>query len=353
MGRFLTACLRVVGRRIGASATRNLTTVRQSWLSFWFAEVDPTLLGIIRIIAGGMILYTHLVWSLGLDGFLGPDGWQGRELMSVFQDSQVAISFWNVLPPDWLWPIHLVCLALLLMFVLGMATPVTAWLAYIITVSYAYRAQMANFGLDQINAMLAFYLAIGPCGASLSFDRWWRTRQAQKTGQPIDPPKPSAAANLSLRLIQVHLCIIYLFAGISKLQGELWWNGFAVWNAAANLEYQSGDLTWLAYVPWFCNLLTIGTIFWEISFWALVWNKTLRLPVLLIGVLMHLGIGAFLGMWTFGLAMIFAYLSFIPPESAPGILRFFPDLIEEAACPSKVVPESPKSLPDNAASCDT
>lgn len=35
---------------------------------------------------------------------------------------------------------------------------------------------------------------------------------------------------------------------------------------------------------------------------------------------MHLGIGAFLGMWTFGLAMIFGYLAFISPETIQWML---------------------------------
>ena len=33
---------------------------------------------------------------------------------------------------------------------------------------------------------------------------------------------PSSTANLAIRLIQVHMCIIYLFSGIGKLQGEPW-----------------------------------------------------------------------------------------------------------------------------------
>ena len=62
------------------------------------------------------------------------------------------------------------------------------------------------------------------------------------------------AANFALRLIQVHMCIIYFFAGISKLQGAPWWNGEAMWLAFGNLEYQSADMTWLAWHPWVVQL---------------------------------------------------------------------------------------------------
>jgi hypothetical protein len=114
--------------------------------------------------------------------------------------------------------------------------------------------------------------------------------------------------------MQVHLCVIYVFACLSKLQGESWWNGLAIWQAVSNLEYQSRDLTWLAWYPWLVNLLTHATIAWEMTFWALVWRPALRPFVLLAGTAIHLGIGAFMGMWTFGLAMIFAYVSFLPGE---------------------------------------
>ena len=84
-------------------------------------------------------------------------------------------------------------------------------------------------------------------------------------------PAPSAAANFTLRLIQVHMCIIYFFAGISKLQGLAWWNGLAMWMALGNLEYQSADTSWLAWHPWAINFLTHMTALWELSFCVLIW----------------------------------------------------------------------------------
>lgn len=41
------------------------------WNRFWFAPSDPATLGMIRILAGAMLLYTHCVWSLGLNDFFG------------------------------------------------------------------------------------------------------------------------------------------------------------------------------------------------------------------------------------------------------------------------------------------
>jgi hypothetical protein len=278
------------------------------WDRFWFTPVNPAPLGIIRILSGGMIFYTHLVWTKGLEDFFGPMGWQPESLMAQVQKDMICPSFWWLVPDAWLYPVHYLCLAILAAFMLGLATRVTSVLSFVIVVSYAFRTMSANFGLDQVNALAALYLCIGPSGRCWSLDaliRKWRGKNHDLT--------PSVTANISLRLMQIHLCIIYAFAGMAKLGGEAWWGGYAIWMAAANYEYQSWSLLWLADHPDLFNLITHVTIAWELTFWSLVWHPRLRPIMLAIGVGMHLGIGAFLGMWTFGLAMIFVYLSFIPP----------------------------------------
>jgi len=276
---------------------------------------------VMRVLFGGMLLYTHIVWGLNLDGFFGPDGWQSESLVRAFQQDQLAWSFWWWVPSALRSTAHLLCLGVLVLYLLGVLTPVVSWLAYLITVSYAYRAPMANYGLDQVNGIAALYLALGPSGRTLSFDRLWANWRAARAelragvSPRIPPVAPSSRANLALRLVQVHLCIMYAFACLSKLQGEAWWNGQAIWQAVSNLEYQSRDVTWLAWYPWLVNLLTHATIVWEITFWSLVWKPLFRPFVLLIGIAIHLGIGAFMGMWTFGLAVTFAYVSFLPGEA--------------------------------------
>ena len=46
----------------------------EGWDAFWYTPADPTLLGMIRILTGLMLLYTHAVWGLALDDFFAPNG---------------------------------------------------------------------------------------------------------------------------------------------------------------------------------------------------------------------------------------------------------------------------------------
>jgi hypothetical protein len=292
-------------------------SVGEAWTTFWFRPTDPTLLGLIRILAGSMLLYTHAVWSLDLESFFGPHGWMSAEAVRTLQQNQLALSYWWWVPPDKIWWAHGAALLVLALFTAGWMTRVTSILAFIITVSYVHRVPSALFGLDQINGMLALYLAIGPSGAALSVDRWLSRRSAsRKTADgelPAWRPAPSSGANLSLRLIQVHMCVIYFFAGITKLQGPAWWTGEAMWMAFANLEYQTYDMIWLADYPRLVDLMTHTVVTWEITFAALIWIRLLRPLVLAGAVALHVGIGVCMGMWTFGLVMLIGCTAFLPP----------------------------------------
>jgi hypothetical protein len=307
-----------------------------SWQRFWFAKEDLLAVSVMRWPMVGMILYTHLIWTFDFEAFFADQAsWQSREFVQEYQSEQFAYSFWWYIPSQWMWTAHFVSLMILSLFWIGFATPITGWFCFMIVVSYANRVPLAMYGLDQVNGIAALYLAIAPCGGRLSVDAWIRRRlqniseASRVTGRMMNwvakvpfwgvsqqvYAQPTSSARLSLRLFQVHLCFIYLWGGLGKLQGETWWNGEAVWLTAASLDYQSNDLTWLAHFPWLYQSLSVATWVWEISFPILVWQPYLRPWVLMVGVMMHLGIGMFLGMWTFGLAMIFMYLAFIPAET--------------------------------------
>ena len=315
--------------RDAAAATSN------AWNQFWFAPADPTTLCLIRVLAGLMLFYTHAVWTLDLEAFFGEHSWLSREVIA--QANQDGYS-WSVL--SWcrsssaLWAMHLVALTTFALLTIGLWTRAVAVLAFVFTVSYAQRTPGALYGLDQINGLLSLYLMIGPCGSRFSVDAW-RTRRGCDA--------PSITANLAIRLMQCHLCVIYLFAGLSKLQGLSWWTGFAFWGGIANQEYQTLDLTWLANWPLVINALTHLTVAFELSYCVLIWNRWTRPVVLLVAIGLHLGIVFALGMPTFGLAMLIANVSFI----SPSLIRTLIDgpARHSAGGPPALMPTPAASLP--------
>jgi hypothetical protein len=284
-----------------------------------------------RILVGSMITYTVFVWGLKFDAFLGDKAWNSPALLSEIQADGFAPSFWWYVPASMRWSVHCVCLLGLVSFTIGLCTRVTSVLSMAILISYSYRAHLANYGLDQINAILTFYLCIAPCGARFSIDQLIRKWRGKSTAV-----QPSVSANLATRLTQVHFCVIYSFAGLAKLQGDGWWNGEAIWMAVANSEYQTMDMTWIAWFPWVSEVATHITIVFELTFWVLIWGR-FRPVVLAVAAALHLGIGAMMGMWTFAFIMIFGHLSFY----SPALVNRFINRLRRL--------EPPEAMPDSAA----
>jgi hypothetical protein len=331
--------------------------VARSWDRFWFTPAQPHTLALIRILGGGMLLYTHLVWTLGLGDFLGRHSWVNNSAALLLDKDASGTTYawsylWYIDSPLLLWTVHLAALVVFFLLTVGWHTRVVSILACVITLAYCHRLSGALFGLDQVNAMLATYLMLGRCGAVYSVDRLLAVRRGE-----TDPPAGSVGTNVAIRLIQLQMCIIYLFGGIGKMRGELWWDGSAVWFALANLEYQSIEMTWMVHWPWLIALLTHVTVFWETFYCFLIWPKITRPICLAIAVAVHGGIALFLGMITFGLAMIIANIAFIEPEFVRALVsacrgtlaRFIPQLRSEAAAVTvsqSVLP--PTRTPDRA-----
>lgn len=285
------------------------------WNRFWFTPADPAVLGVMRLLAGAIIFYTHLVWGCELRTFFGSEGVLPADYRAQLVDGTSWMwSHFDWLPGDgWLWPAHGVALAIMFCFMIGLATRVTGVLTALLVISYANRATGVQFGLDQINGFLALYLGFGPSGQTWSVDRWLLRWRAGRAGQgTIAAVAPTVWANVAIRMVQVHLCVVYLFAGMGKLQGETWWNGLAIWGAVSSLEYQTWDLTWLAGHLALVNLLTFGTLAWEVCYPFLVWHRLMRPIMIGMAVAVHLGIGLTMGMLTFGMIMVVANIAFLP-----------------------------------------
>ena len=289
----------------------------EAWNKFWFLPQDPIVLGVIRILVGCMVLYTHCAWTLELTTFFGSEGLLSSEYREHLFGNSFAWSHLDAFQssPAWLLVIHILGMIVVVMFTVGFATRWTATLTALLVISYANRATGALFGLDQINAFLCLYLAVGNSGAALSIDDWVAHRKRSETGQGscFHDVRYDTRTRIATRLIQIHMCVVYMFAAIGKLQGDTWFNGEAIWGAVASYEYQTLDMTWLAEHMWLVALLTLGTLTWELVYPALVWPRLTRPIILAIAIPIHIGIGLCMGMMTFGLIMLVGNMAFIEP----------------------------------------
>jgi hypothetical protein len=112
--------------------------------------------------------------------------------------------------------------------------------------------------------------------------------------------------------VKVHLCMIYLISALHKVHSDVWFNGIANYyilsiNRFSNLNGSEIDF-YKNYI--IVTLTTYITLFWELSFSYLVWIKKFRLPMLLIGVLLHCSIYYYMMIHDFEILFIATYILF-------------------------------------------
>jgi predicted DCC family thiol-disulfide oxidoreductase YuxK len=301
---------------------------RKGWNAFFFSPADPTAVGLIRVAVGLLAFWSLLVFGLDLHDYFGADGWADLDAIRMTQGPMVW-SFWFLVSDGWLRLVWCGCLVVLALYTLGLFSRLTAVLSWVIVVSTVRRVPIALYGFDQVLSTLALYLAVtGASGQAVSFDRFWRRwRQARanarksaklsdSSGRRVSPdepsvPLPTVSANLALRLIQLHLVVIYGIAGLAKLQGPSWWNGMALWGTMTAGEFVVLDFTALANWPLLINLLTHASLTIELLYPVLIWVRIVRPLWLASVVAMHLGIAVISpGLTEFALAMLAGNLAF-------------------------------------------
>lgn len=112
--------------------------------------------------------------------------------------------------------------------------------------------------------------------------------------------------------IMVQICIVYLFAGLHKLAGDVWRDGTALYYILNSNDFSpttvSKKITDYIYI---IKALTWFTIFFQILFSIFIWIKKCRYIVIILGILLHIGIFFLMKIDNFSFLLIFCYAIFI------------------------------------------
>ena len=188
----------------------------------------------------------------------------------------------------WLFLILAGCLLLVGLF--SRIAAILAWFLYLCVVrSVGY----FSYGVDNLTIIGLFYLMIAPLGDRMSLDSILWHRSSNRDLLPF-----------FRRILQIHLCLIYFFSGISKLAGIGWWNGASLWRALTvpPFHFVNPELVvrWKMFLPAaglaICALELLSPIF--------IWLRPTRTFWLVSICTMHLMIGLTMGMFLFAFIMI-------------------------------------------------
>lgn len=294
--------------------------IRRDWNEFWFAPVSSVPLGLFRLVFGfwvlvyGLLLFRErFLWfseqgvlpasaAMAYNGSIGPGTMRLNLMLYHGADHFLTLIF-------------VVFLLAALGLTLGFWTRTSAVLVYLgLSLLHNRDAPIHNSG-DTVMMVLSIYLMLSPAGAACSLDRLWRIFRGK------EDDAPPLVIPWTQRLMQLQISVLYLCASLSKITGATWMDGTAVYYPlhlpeSARFPVLGRDNLYVI------NAMTWATIAIEFALATFVWVPRLRLYVLTLGVLLHLGIEYTFNIPLFSALMITSYLNFLTGDDIKHFLAW-------------------------------
>ena len=165
-----------------------------------------------------------------------------------------------------------------------------------------------SYGLDNFMTIGLFYLMLSPLPDRYAFD--WKLRKSQPGDSPL--------LGFWRRVLQLHLCVIYFFSGLTKCLGSGWWDGSNVWRALIRPPFNVIDPEMLVRWKYLFPVTGVFICLLEIGYPFFIWSDKTRKIWLICICAMHAGIGFMMRMYLFALIMIILNVA----AFGSGLVRF-------------------------------
>jgi hypothetical protein len=318
------------------------------WGRFWFSSAEPAQLHLLRLLAGLLFLAWMLSFAGHQEALLSLGGWFDRQ-------AYVEASRQEPAPPVPIgWSIFYLAgtnralfdtlywgaIVITLLFTLGMATRITGVLTWVCVVSFLANPA-TSYDADFLLGILAFYLMVGYLlvgfwnGRLTPLEYVLGPHDAFVLSGWFGPPaatggatgrRHSYAANVILRLVQVHFAIIVVTSGLHKLQMADWWAGVALWYPLhppfeTTLDMLNRERTVAPFALGVLSFVQYLALAWQIAFPAFAWRRGWWRFVLIGGAIAGwIGTALVLGLPWFGPFYLVCCLSYLHADEWQRVL---------------------------------
>jgi hypothetical protein len=190
----------------------------------------------------------------------------------------------------------------------GLFSRFSAILAWFLHLCAAKSGGLVSYGVDNFMTIGLFYLMLSPLPDRYALDHRWRKSR----------PKDRQLLGFFRRVLQIHMCLIYFFGGITKCLGAGWWNGTNIWRALTRPPFNILPPEILVRWKYFLPVLGISICLLETGYPVFIWLRKTRTIWLICILGMHIAIGLTMGMYLFALIMIVLNLAAFGPDFAIG-----------------------------------
>jgi hypothetical protein len=176
----------------------------------------------------------------------------------------------------------------------GLACRYSAVVAWFLHLCAAKSGGFVSYGVDNFMTIGLFYLMLSPLPDRYALD--WRLRGLR--------PKNPQLLGFWRRVLQLHLCVIYFFSGLTKCLGSGWWDGSNIWRSLIRPPFNIIDPEIVVRWNYLFPVAGILICVLELGYSFFIWNSGTRRIWLICICGMHFAIGATMGMYLFALIMI-------------------------------------------------
>ncbi len=284
-----------------------LRRLHEGWNNFFFKEQSPKPVCLFRIFYGLIVLADLILLKPEWLMWYGPRAVTSLETTHKYYRGMI-MSLFEILPQTdhainifyWVFLICTICLTV------GFMSRFTSVAVYLCLGSIEMRNGFILNSGDTLMLVCGFFLMFAPTGALFSVDHWLRMRRGKGVANPMCSP-------WAQRMLQIQTAVVYFATFYWKSMGILWINGTAVYYALNLQDFQRFPMPHL-HNMFIIRTLTWGTLAVEFSLGVLIWFKDLRYPVLLSGLLLHLGIEYAMNIPLFEWMIVATYINFVEPE---------------------------------------
>lgn len=273
-------------------------------------------MSIFRIVAGLAILIQYLVNYANRHYLFGPDGvypWsafvkgiEGSRHFSIYSFSADPVYF-EVL-------FHL-GIVIGVLWVLGWRTRILTPLHFVFWWSLEHRFPGIWDGGDNIFRIVVIFACFADVSGHFSLDA--RRRKPAPRGELR---AGAMLHNTAVLAMACQLCLLYGVAGLSKVQGETWRDGTALYYAL-----RGGQYTWPGFSEFIYQnvylvvLFSYVTVAFQVSFTFLLFlGKRTRQLAICMSLAFHVGIMLFMGLISFSMFMMAVDLALLTDDEYTG-----------------------------------
>jgi hypothetical protein len=280
----------------------------------WFATPRDSLpMCAARAGLGFVLLVSHLQYLPYVGLFFGPHGIGGHDSIARHPGYPGVAFQW--FPPFRLvhllsseaavWALYGLLLVAAACFAVGFKGRVAGAVAGVLHIVFNAHNPKIDAGWAWLIGPFVLYLTLCDASSQLSIDGWRARRRGRAPAR--------VAAPWGMRLLQVHLCAMYLIAGFERLDAAGWRHGDMVLHALINTQYGRFDVDWLALAP-ALRALTFAILLLEPAAPFLLWLPFVGRYTAIALIAMHLGLEVLIDAGWWQPMMISALVTFLPPR---------------------------------------